>query len=339
MDELWQAQLSAAGWNLLRVKRAVTQLLAARARPSNMTQQAGQELGGRPQGRGLEQAQTQRQGQGREQPALEAPVQGQGQAQHQGPWLWRTKLDTDKQQTPHRVRLLVSGGEVAAQAVAQELHALLLTTHATATSAATAGRPAGLGAPCQQGSKLAASGPAGMAAPAPPCGAGGTDAQQQTSGAVWWRCIVHRNAEGAGASHKGWAALDIIPAQAGPGAALEHVARRFGLPQGLVTACVEASGDAEAVANACGRLGGAAVVLGRPQMSAAVAAGSVGRNAAMGQPAAGGSAAAEHGRGKRVAGQGTNSAASRSELFGPMGVLEALDLLHLYEPAEAHGNR
>lgn len=150
---------------------------------------------------------------------------------------------------------------------------------------------------------------------------------------------MHRNAEGAGASHKGWAALDVIPAQAGPGAALEHVARRFGLPQGLVTACVEASGDAEAVADACGRLGGAAVVLGRPRMGAAVVAGSSGRDAAMGQPVAGGSAAAEHGRGERGAGRGTNSAAPRSELFGPMGVLEALDLLHLYEPAEAYGTK
>ena len=52
-----------------------------------------------------------------------------------------------------------------------------------------------------------------------------------------WSVVVSSVAEGAGLSHAGWAALDIVPRQAGVCGAMGHVMARFGFGREALVVC------------------------------------------------------------------------------------------------------
>ena len=56
-----------------------------------------------------------------------------------------------------------------------------------------------------------------------------------------WRLALHGQVESGGASHLGWAALDVVPRCAGTTRALAHVVTRFGLGRrDLLAGCFDA---------------------------------------------------------------------------------------------------
>jgi hypothetical protein len=171
-----------------------------------------------------------------------------------GPRSLRVKLDDAKQQTPLRVRLLVRGTVEQAEAVAS---ALLLE--------AVSGHEGGWQAGARGGGGGQQSEPS-SSAPAAGGHAGREQQQQQQQGEhgeqgeqrrrrrrgqqLWprWRALVHARAEGGGAAHAGWCAVDLVPWRAGESLALAHVWRRFRLDPGEHVAVVsDARKDAGAM--------------------------------------------------------------------------------------------
>ena len=233
-DAAWSEKLadaSVSGWHLQRVQDACAKLMEGLRNPQQWQDGEGQD----------------QQHRSRAHEEQEVPV-----TPRSPPPPPRVKLDALKHQGPFRVRMLVSGGLSNATVVAQQLEGLL-SEQARLLRNQMRQRPSP--PPVEPGQRPAA---ARKGAPS-----GGHPQQQlpghpsgQPSSLLTWRVLVHGHVEGGGPAHTGWAAIDVVPAAAGPAEALRHVAQRFGLrTDRLLAACLEGgggSGDAEAVSGLCG---------------------------------------------------------------------------------------
>jgi len=172
----------------------------------------------------------------------------------------RVKLDTAKQQGKHRVRLLVSGGLAAAEAVAEELEELLSDEAARMQQQAS---PLGVWAPSAGQARRAAVSDQQAHAESHHWGAHPRRPRELARLRMAWRVLVYRHVEGGGKAHRSWCALDVVPICAGPAAAQRHVLLRFGLSPDLVVGFLDAGG-AEPMRSAqlCGR--GSVLVGTRP---------------------------------------------------------------------------
>ncbi|KAG1673675.1 hypothetical protein FOA52_010543 [Chlamydomonas sp. UWO 241] len=244
-DGEWSARLAApaAGWQRSRVEAAVSRLVAScdarRHAAASAAQTALAEAAG-----------------GRPGPST-TPVLPP-----------RVKLDGGRQQQGVlRVRLLVSGGPGATAAVAAELEELLRQEAEAVVGdggdgsarGAAAGAAAGNGAGVQPQPHAARAAHQlqyhqhnhpqsrvqhGAFAPAP---------RWRARPRMLWRVVAYGHVEGGGAAHRGWCALDVVPAPGGPAAALRHVMGRFGLAPSLVACALDAGcDDVGAVVRLCG---------------------------------------------------------------------------------------